>query len=149
MRIALESPDQPDVASLIAALDAWLGGLYPPASNHLLDVGALRAPEVIFAVARDMAGAACGCGAVVPMDNGGELKRMYVSPDCRGKGVGRALLQFLEQQARQRGCVMLRLETGVHQSEALGLFGRSGYTARGPFGGYHPDPLSVFLEKQL
>ena len=149
MRIALESPDQPEVVSLIAALDACLGGLYPPASNHLLDAGALRAPQVIFAVARDGAGAACGCGAVVPLDQGGEIKRMYVSPHCRGQGVGKALLQFLEQQARQRGFTALRLECGIHQPEALGLYGRSGYAACGPFGSYHPDPLSVFLEKRL
>jgi putative acetyltransferase len=59
------------------------------------------------------------------------------------------LLQFLEQQARQRGFTVLRLESGIHQPEALALYGRSGYAACGPFGSYHPDPLSVFLEKWL
>jgi putative acetyltransferase len=149
MRIELESPDQPAVTALIAALDAYLSRLYPPGSNHLLDVGALLAPGVIFAVARDAAGAVCGCGAVLPLGQGGELKRMYVSPGLRGQGMGRALLAFLEQQSRQRRLQVLRLETGIHQPEALRLYETFGYTRRGPFGDYLPDPLSVFMEKRL
>ena len=42
-----------------------------------------------------------------------------------------------------------RLETGIHQPEALGLYRRLGYVERGPFGSYALDPLSVFFEKRL
>lgn len=148
MRIALESPAQPEVATLIAALDALLQSLYPPASNHLLGMPALEEDGVLFAVARDESGV-CGCGAVVPLSGGGELKRMYVRPALRGQGVGRALLAFLEQQAAARGMGVLRLETGIHQPEALHLYERAGYLRRAPFGDYQPDPLSVFMEKHL
>ena len=119
MRIALESPAQPEVTRLIAALDAYLQSLYPPASNHLVQVAELQGSAVLFAVARDEAGIACGCGAVMPLPEGGEIKRMYVSPLLRGQGAGRGLLQFLEQQAAERGMRLLRLETGIHQPEAL------------------------------
>lgn len=148
MHIALESPVQPEVATLITALDAYLQSLYPPASNHLLGMPALQEEGVLFAVARNEAGI-CACGAVVPQAEAGELKRMYVSPAMRGQGLGRALLDFLEQQAADRGMRVLRLETGIHQPEALRLYERAGYVRRGPFGDYLPDPLSVFMEKHL
>lgn len=149
MRISLESPAQPEVTRLIAALDAYLQSLYPPASNHLVGVAELREADVLFAVIRDETGIACGCGAVMPLPEGGEIKRMYVSPELRRRGAGRALLQFLEQRAAQRGMSLLRLETGIHQPEALHLYERAGYVRCAPFGGYHPDELSVFMEKQL
>jgi putative acetyltransferase len=148
LSIALESPDQPEVRALIDALDALQRSLYPPASNHLLDMAALLAPNVLFAVARD-AGAAVGCGAVVCKGAHGELKRMMVSPACRGRGVGTALLQRLEAEAVARGCTELRLETGIHQPEAIGLYERQGYRRGPPFDGYIDDPLSLFMCKPL
>jgi hypothetical protein len=60
MRLALESPAQPDVLRLIDALDAYQRPLYPPASHHGIDLAALLAPAVIFGVARDDEGAALG-----------------------------------------------------------------------------------------
>lgn len=150
LRIALESPDQPEVLRLIEALDAYQRSLYPPESNHLLDLAALMRPEVLFAVARDREGQACGIAALVVQDDGSaELKRMMVPPQQRGRGVAKALLQALQDQALQRGVRMLRLETGIHQHEALGLYERAGFVRRGPFGDYAHDPLSVFMEKPL
>ncbi len=149
MHIALESPDQPDVIALITELDAYQDSLYPPESRHALDLSVLVQPHVLFAVARDAAGQAVGCGAVVLEDEGGELKRMFVSPTARGRGVAQRLLSLLEAGARQRGCRVLKLETGPYQPEALGLYKRCGFARRGPFGGYADDPLSVFMEKPL
>lgn len=149
MHIALESPDQPDVIALITELDAYQDSLYPPESRHALDLSVLVQPHVMFAVARDAAGQAVGCGAVVLEAEGGEVKRMYVSPRARGQRVAQRLLDLLEAQARQRGCGVLRLETGPYQPEALGLYARCGFARRGPFGGYADDPLSVFMEKPL
>lgn len=148
-RIALESPDQPAVIALIAELDAYQQSLYPPESNHLIDLAALCRPEVLFAVARDGDGAVVGCGAVVLHAGHGEVKRMFVSPRARGQGLAKALLQRLESEARARGCAALMLETGIHQHEALALYERDGYRRRGPFGGYAEDPLSVFMAKSL
>jgi len=149
MNINLESPDQPDVVALIAELDAYQDGLYPPESRHALDLGVLVQPHVLFAVARDEPGRAVGCAAVVLDARAGELKRMYVSPAVRGRGVGRRLIDLLQHEALQRGCRALRLETGPYQPEALGLYAACGFERRGPFGSYAEDPMSVFMEKLL
>jgi len=147
--VAQEQPDRADVVRLIDALDAYQKPLYPPESHHGVDLAALSQPDVVFAVARDARGAAVGCGAVVVGPDYGELKRMYVAPPWRGRGVARALLAFLEAQARARGCVRLTLETGVRQPEALVFYRREGFVACPPFGDYVDDPHSAFLEKRL
>ena len=59
------------------------------------------------------------------------------------------MIAYLEAEAAKRGCRQMMLETGTLQPEALGLYERAGYTVRGPFGGYGPDPLSVFMQKPL
>lgn len=147
MHIALESPDQPDVIQLIDDLDAYQKPLYPPESHHGIDVAALSAPNVLFAVARDGQGSAVGCGAIVVGTAFGELKRMFVRPENRGRGIAAKVLAFLENEAKARGCMTFMLETGPSQPEAIAFYARSGYEPRGPFGGYGPDPFSVFMEK--
>lgn len=149
MPIAIESPDQPEVTALIAALDQYLQSLYPAESNHLLDVSALALPNVLFAVARDDEGVVMGCGAVVMSAAYGEIKRMFVRSDARGRGIAAGLIEFLEQQAIERSCYLLMLETGIYQAEAIALYRRFGYAQRGPFGDYVEDPLSLFMEKTL
>lgn len=143
-----EAPDQPDVIRLLEARDALLGGLYPPESCHRLDLAALLRPEVTFLVARR--GVAVGCGAVVRQgDREGEIKSMFVDEAARGTGAGRALLAAVEERARAQGLTVLRLETGIHQQAALGLYRSAGYREIEPFGCYRPDPLSTFMEKRL
>lgn len=149
MNIAFESPDQPEVIALIAELDAYHDTLYPPESWHAIELAALKQSNVRFAVARDGLAVAIGCGAVVLHPVFGEIKRLYVSPRSRGRGVGRKLLALLESAARQSGCRQIKLETGSFQPEALALYARCGYVRRGPFGEHRDDPLSVFMQKQL
>jgi putative acetyltransferase len=155
VRVAEESPRQDVVLAFLEASDAFSAALYPPESNHMIDLSALEAPGVRFAVARDAAGAAIGCGAVVPggTDADGtrwaEVKRMFVDDAARGRGVGAAVLGELERMAAADGCALLRLETGVLSEGALALYRRAGFRERGPFGSYRPDPLSVFMEKRL
>lgn len=149
MHIALESPDQPEVIQLIAELDAYQDTLYPPESRHALDLESLKQSNVVFTVARDPAGRAVGCGAIVMDAEVGELKRMYVHPASRGQGIARKVLALLESEARRAGCSMLMLETGPYQPEALGFYESCGYVRRGPYGGYTNDPLSVFMEKSI
>jgi len=96
------------------------------------------------------AGVAIGCGALVPGTGGeAELKRMFVVPEARGLKLGSRILDALEAAAKAEGVRVLRLETGVRQPEALALYHRHGYTERGPFGTYRPDPLSTFFEKWI
>jgi len=147
--IALESPDRADVIALIDQLDAYQTALYPAESNHLVDIAALRAPHVRFAVARSGDGVALACGAAVMASDFAELKRMFVLPAARGRGIAKAVLAFLEQQAAAAGAPVVRLETGIHQPEALGLYESAGYRRCGPYAGYAEDPLSVFMQKEL
>jgi len=137
---------------MIRWLDDYMSALYPPESNHFLDVAALLAPNVRFFVAREGV-RGVGCGALVVRGAAGasygEVKRMYVDPALRGRGLGRLILDALEAEARAAGLAFLRLETGPKQPEALGLYRRAGFAERGPFGDYAPDPLSVFMEKRL
>jgi putative acetyltransferase len=92
------------------------------------------------------------CGAVKLLDDDGrygEIKRLYVLPAQRGKGLARMIMATLEDALRREGYPLARLETGVAQPEALGLYRALGYVERTPFGAYRPDPLSVFMEKRL
>ncbi len=147
--IRLERPDQPEVIALIDELDAYQKPLYPPECHYGVDVSALLKPDVAFAVIRGEEGAALGCGAVWCGPEFGELKRVFVKPECRGKGAARAVLSFLEEQARARGCAVVMLETGIHQHEAIALYRRAGYDFCPPFGDYREDPHSLFMRKPL
>ena len=79
----------------------------------------------------------------------GEIKRVYVRGSARGRGFAGQLMARVEAELTARGIGLARLETGIHQPEALALYRRLGYVERGPFGGYAPDPLSAFFEKTL
>ena len=147
--IDTEPADQPEVAALLAASDAYMAALYPAESNHLVGREVLAAANATFLVAR-RDGRVIGCGAVITAADGhAEIKRMWVAPSARGAGAGRRILSALENAARSRGIAVLQLETGNAQPEALGLYRAAGFVERGPFGAYRPDPLSVFMEKRL
>ncbi|PWR23618.1 GNAT family N-acetyltransferase [Zavarzinia compransoris] len=147
--IGAEAPDQPDVLALIRALDAFHSDLYPAESNHFLDLEAMTAPAVSFIVAR-LDGQAVGCGALLRDARGfAEIKRMYVLPEARGHGLGRKLLEALIAIADGEGIRTLRLETGIRNREALGLYRALGFIERGPFGDYAEDPNSKFMERRL
>lgn len=147
--IAPEDPRQPEVRQLIALSDAYLVALYPSASNHLVGVAALAAPGAVFLVAR-VDGKALGSIALRPIaPDHAEMKRMFVRADARGRGLGRRLLDALEDAARSRQITRISLETGIRQPEAIGLYRASGYRECPPFGSYAPDPLSLFMTKRL
>jgi putative acetyltransferase len=147
--IRIEDPRQEDVRKLLDSLDAYLQSLYPPESNHILDVDALRALDIRFFVARRR-GEAVGCGALrIDASGYGEVKRMFVRPEARGQKLGRTILMHLEAKAATEALAAMRLETGIDQADALALYRSAGYVERGPFGAYRPDPLSVFMEKSL
>jgi putative acetyltransferase len=74
---------------------------------------------------------------------------MWASPDRRGQGIGRGLLDHLIATARSKDHRSLRLETGIHQPEAIGLYRSAGFREIEPFGDYASDPLSLFMELAL
>ena len=151
MIVAPIDPADPRVTPLLAASDAYHRALYPPESCHLEGVEALQLPNVHFVAALDGT-AVIACGAVKVMaDDGhyGEVKRVFVPPEWRGRGLSRLVMEVLERHLVTQGVRIARLETGPLQPEALGLYRRLGYAERTPFGRYAPDPLSIFMEKQL
>ncbi len=147
--ITLERPDTADASLLIAELEGRLASIYPRESRHGLSVEQLIGEAVAFYVLRSN-GAPASCGGVKLVGaEYGELKRMYVRPQFRGRGFGRLMLSHLADYARSHGVVLLRLETGIHQREAIGLYEQMGFRRIPPFGAYREDPLSLCFEKQL
>ena len=147
--ITPERPDSPDARALIDELEAHLAGLYPRESRHGYSVDKLIAQGVAFFVIR-RDGTPAGCGGVQLYGaEYGELKRMYVRPQFRGLGLAKAMLDRLADHARDRGVGVLRLETGIHQAAAIGLYERAGFRPIPPFGEYREDPLSRFYELRL
>ncbi|MEX2081343.1 MAG: GNAT family N-acetyltransferase [Dehalococcoidia bacterium] len=146
--IAAESPDTVAARELIGELEDALGALYPAESRHGYSVDKLIREGVHFFVLR-VGEAPAACGGIQFYPGFAELKRMYVRPDWRGRGLGRAVLEHLEAHARSEGCRLVRLETGVHQAEGIRLYERSGFAGIGAFPPYRPDRLSLFYEKDL
>ena len=149
LSIAEEDPRTPDVVAMIAELDAAMLALYRPEACHFMSPDQLVAGGCLLFVAR-RSGEAVGCAALVPRGDGaGELKRMWTAPGERGQGVGRTLCRAVAAQAADDGLSVLRLETGVRQPEAQGLFLSEGFVKRGPFPPYADDPDLVFMEKRV
>jgi putative acetyltransferase len=147
--IAEERPDTPDAVRLVGELDAHLGALYAVESRHGFSVEKLLRDGVKFFVARDD-GRPAGCGGVLLVGRDyAEVKRMYVRPEFRGRRIGRLMLDHLIEHARERGFTTIRLETGIHQQEALGLYEGRGFRKIPPFGPYRDDPVSLCYELRL
>jgi putative acetyltransferase len=148
LTIAVEEAERDDVRALLRMAWSSSAALYPPESCHGLDLADYARPEVTLLVARAQ-GLALGCGAwQLHGDGSAEVKSMFVLPEARGRGVGRAILAAIEQALGGR-VTTLRLETGVRQPAAIRLYEAAGFRRRGPFGGYRDDPLSIFMEKPL
>ena len=150
-----ELPTTSTASQLIRELDSYLSPLYPEESQHGYSVEKLVEQKVEFFVLYHDERPA-GCAGVQffpdpaePAGIYGELKRMYVRDEFRGLGLGRKLLEYIEGVAVARGVVSLRLETGILQPEAIGLYETSGFRKTSPFGEYREDPLSYFYEKRL
>jgi putative acetyltransferase len=151
MHIEYLDPDSPEVQALLAESDAYYVNLYPAESNHLENSDDLKKPNVLFVGCRvDGELVASGAAKIVQdNDSYAEIKRVFVVNDYRGKGLSSKVMRFLETELQGRGVSLFRLETGVKQPEALGLYRKLGYLERGPFGSYRADPYSVFMEKQV
>jgi putative acetyltransferase len=147
--ITPERPDSANAVELITELDALLEPLYPRESRHGYSVAKLIDQGVTFFVLR-ADGVPAGCGGVqLSGTEYAELKRMYVRPEHRGQGLGRMLLGHLEAYARECGVGLLRLETGIHQTDAIRMYEGMGYQRIPPFGGYIEDPISLCYERRV
>ncbi len=148
--ITPERPDTTDAIALIGELDDYLTPLYPKWNQFGLCPEELIREGVAFFITRAN-GMPAGCGGVKFYKGFGELKRMYVRPQFRGKGLGKIMLDYLEAYALKQGTTLLRLETGIYQPEAMGLYERMGYRQTAAFPPYVASTatLSRFYEKRL
>jgi GNAT superfamily N-acetyltransferase len=145
-----ERPDSTQAIQLLSELDADLHRHdYPEESRHAFTVDKLLSEGVAFFITR-VDGEPVGCGGVKLFETDyGEVKRMYVRPVYRGRGLGKAMLDRLAEYALMHEVRVLRLETGIYQTEAIGLYERYGFMRRPPFGEYREDPNSVYFEKAI
>jgi GNAT superfamily N-acetyltransferase len=143
--------DDAEVQALVTAQQAELRARY--AGDTEPGTPPSAADVAVLLVARDADGTAIGCGALRQLEPAvAEVKRMYVAPGARGRGISRAVLAALEAAALDRGWTTLRLETGPRQPEAIGLYESAGYRPIGPFGGYVDEPdagCSLYYERTL
>ncbi len=145
------NPMDEDVRELIEELDDYQLGIYPEESNHLDPADELTSPNIFFVGAYND-NRIMGIGAIKYMIHDcayGEIKRVYVATSGRGRGVSKGIMEALENNARDRGIGVLRLETGIYQPEAIGLYEKLCFMKRDRFGDYPDDPMSVFMEKLL
>lgn len=138
-----------DAQGMISQLDQELRAEYAPQHMHTVEFQSFHAAGGVFVVAYND-GTPIGCGALRPINDADvELKRMFVAPPHRGRGISRRILVDLETRAKQRGFTRLVLETGDVQHAAIGLYQSSGYQRIEPFGEYVGGPRSVCFAKVL
>jgi GNAT superfamily N-acetyltransferase len=141
--------DDPEAAGLVDALLDDLAGRYGGRDAFHPEPDALAPPDGGFVVAR-LDGAPVGCGGFRRFADGvAEIKRMYVVPEARRRGIARAVLADLEARARALGYRSIQLETGTNQAEAMALYAESGYRPMVPYGHYRESPMSRCFEKDL
>ncbi|WP_226626059.1 GNAT family N-acetyltransferase [Alloyangia pacifica] len=141
-------PRDPRAEALLKASHALMESLFPPEENYFLDIDALCTPEITLFGAEEN-GVLLGCAAIARKDGYAEIKSMFVSPEARGLGLARRLLEHLETVARAEAIPLLRLETGDKLPAAVALYERTGFVPRGPFDGYVENSSSLFYEKAL
>lgn len=143
--------DDPTVVALTTAALAEIDAHYEgqPGSGAPPRADEFVPPAGVFLIAHvdDMP---AGCGGLCRLEaDTAEIRRMYVLPALRGRGVGRAILERLVGEARALGYRRVRLETGNRQTEAMRLYERAGFRRGDCWGPYVDDPRSRCYELEL
>ena len=143
--------DREDVRALLAQHFAEMRAGSPPSACHVLPVDGLKDPAIRFFTLREE-GVLLGCGALKRLEPGyGEVKSMRTADAALGRGVGKALLDYLVGVARSEGMTRLSLETGSTEQFAAAnrLYEKEGFERTGPFGGYADTPFTRFFTKAI
>lgn len=146
--IAQESPLSEDGRTLLAGSDTALRAVYSADECFTLNPEELVDDTITFLIAREE-GVALGCVALVDCGTYGEVKRLFVAPQARGKSLSRLLMADLEARATALGHGAVNLETGDKLEAAVALYKKLGYRVCGPFGDYPDHPASLFMTKDL
>ncbi|MEU8512409.1 GNAT family N-acetyltransferase [Kitasatospora sp. NPDC048722] len=146
----------PDAQALSAEVQQEYVRRYGDPDETVLHPDDFEAPAGLFLIAYlDGRPVACGgwrakqAGPHGLRDGDAELKRMFVVPDARGRGLARGVLRRLEQTAAEAGRTRFVLETGTEQPEAVALYHSEGYGAIEKFGIYREHPQSICLGKEF
>lgn len=148
LSIRRANPREPGAARLLRASHGLMDAMFPSDATQYLSIDGLCMPGIHFFVA-ERGGRSLGCVALAERQGYGEIKSMFIDPDARGLGIADRLMEHLEQEARNRGLTLLRLESGNTLVAAHKVYLRHGFTSRGRFGDYPDSPHSVFMEKAL
>lgn len=151
------SLEDPRSAGLVAEVQDYYVQIYGGPDAGPFDPAEFRPTDGCFLLAladarSPAAGAAEAVACIGLRRHGpgvGEIKRMYVRPAVRGRGIARALVAAVEHRARRIGYERLVLETGTVQPEAIGLYTALGYRPVPAFGYYADAPLSRFFGRTL
>ena len=150
LRFELSDPAEPPASDLLAAMRAELVGAYDDAGrldNPPLHPAELRPPGGAYYVGYEGSVAVAGGGLRRLGEDVAEIKRMYVRPEARSRGVAAALLRTLEEAARAMGYSWTRLDTGPKQVTAQRLYRAAGYAE---IAAYNENPFACFWgEKRL
>jgi putative acetyltransferase len=148
--IATETALSDDVRALVKQLNEFTFELTPAEYRHHMTVEQMAQDDTTLFVARDVSGATLGMGCLRRHENGvGEVKRMFVTPEARGLGVGGAILARIEDLARQEGLSRVVLETGSNFDAARRIYERGAFRASGPVLNYPPSDWTAFYSKDL
>ena len=145
------TPDDPDVINVFSDIDRLINSLYPVATAQSLSVNQLGQPNV-YAIGLKNEEGIIACGAIVMQFDTqpyGEIRRLYVKPSYRGKGLSRRIMQILLHHAGEEEIPIIKLETGPKQIQSIHLYENLGFVQCEPFGEYKANPNSLFMELAL
>ncbi len=140
-----------DVDALIQMSRDYQASLYPSESINQDDPEYLTNGGMYF-IGAYQSKKLCGIGGVKIMQDTpdyGEIKNLFVDPDCRGRGVSKIIMSSLENHLIKNKIGLCRLETGISQPESVGLYHSLGYQDCDAYGSYQADPMSIFMEREI
>jgi putative acetyltransferase len=151
IHVRVDDLSSAEVRALVAEHLEGMRANSPACHVNAMEIDRLRTKDITFFTAW-IDGALCGCGAMRELDaTTGEVKSMRTRATYLRRGVGQAVLDAIQQLARQRGYRSLVLETGTGAAfdAAHALYLRNGFAWRPVFGIYEQTSFSVFMQKDL
>ena len=149
MKFLRTDPSHPSFQKLVRLLDEELTSLYGAEMQIFNPHNILKENAFSLLVLENEEPIGIGAFRILENPQEVEIKRMYVPPAHRGKGISKLILEELEKWAMEENCTYAKLETGVKNTAALGLYPRAGYQRIEPFGPYVVIDNSICFGKKL